>query len=335
MGDYWEDLDTAYTETVDEGSDVTCNDTGCVVDTLRRDADARVMKDFGEGYFGEFTHQFATRYTQSSGAYVHGKVWMLSLENETNPTTYIKVQWLNNTTATIFQLESGYSGSYFVSNMSIPINTWVYCVVARNESNTTMHVYNDSAHTDLRQFVEVSYNGTAYRYATVVGSRNLTTTDASTISFATDNYDFQTFATVAGAMSFYGVSQTDPIAAIYNATVTDASENIAVDITGIESQWEVAAVTSVSSGDWIVANNSQTERFQTNSWGSVLGGFTWEFDANQTRSSAYVSEAQNKLSIVTILNPVTLDLTPEPEPPPAVFGIILEGLTHWGCDFTQ
>ena len=116
-----------------------------------------------------------------------------------------------------------------------------------------------------------------------------------------------------------------------NFTEINASVDIAVDLVALESQWEIATVASVASADYIAANASQTERYQQDSWGSVMAGYDKEVTGNATISSAYISEGNNKLLISVLLNPVTLEYTPPEE---EVVGVPEKNLTIWGCSAT-
>ena len=321
---YYENL-TAYSKT-DENGDINCNATHCVVDTMRRDANSWVIKDHGENFFNEFKHVFSTKYTQSNGAYVQGKVWMLSNENVSDPKgAYIKMQWVNISTDTILQLESGDGTNYWQNNITVPINTWVWVEVARNENDITADVYNDSNYSELRQHVDVPYNASVFRYHTVVASRN-STTDSSTISYETAYHDIQSVFVNSGTVVARGANQTDAVNDVQNLTVASHAE-LMINHTAVSGDYVHAAAASVWSGTGWVPNSGQTEEYDQWSEGTRLYGVSYNSTINQTYSNVLLQEENDAGMISVIIKPVE-----QSQEDPQVKLIEASGISFTGID---
>ena len=184
---------TTFTE-VDPNNDITVTANKCDVSTMIRNVEAYVRKDYGAGYFGDFTHELTVR-VGSSDVWSVVNFWGLSngantfLEQENNH---------DGLSLTANRVDPEYKLVLFdhetVLNDSAVINpnTTYYLTIKRQGEVLTCEIFTDSDRTILHSAIMVICNTTLYRYLYSVMSREATGTQA--MSGYCENLDLVTEA---------------------------------------------------------------------------------------------------------------------------------------------
>jgi hypothetical protein len=183
--DISEDFST-YTK-VDSGSDITVASNICVVDTMRRDANSAVYKDYGVGYFKNFTHKLEFCCTQIQ-AQALGIVWAVS---NTPAATWqdlavaavgMALLVYNNGTNTLMMFEQ-LQGPTVEDTYTMAVNTPYYCTIVKDNSSLKCYIYSNPSRTNLLDTLTVSRSATEYQYINSVGSRDSGSSADRTISY--------------------------------------------------------------------------------------------------------------------------------------------------------
>lgn len=195
--------DASWVET-DPSSDITKTVSRVSFDTMSREVNAAVGKEYTADYFGNFCHAIDIRLTSASGDSGVVAVWLLS--NVGTGATYEDINVANSGYTLHFFANSGSPTLTFRSwsddnqaVVNISAGTTYYCIIERTASAISCKVYSDAAHTTLISggTLSVTRQSTAFRYLGVCGSRDYAG-DPSTLTGYCENLDI---AYAAGGLS--------------------------------------------------------------------------------------------------------------------------------------
>lgn len=166
---------TTFTE-VDEDGDVTVIALNIAFDTMRRDAETYVWKDYGAGFFGDFTARFQVNITDlEAGDITAATVGGFAMfSNDTGVgddlTNFLGVTISQNqATDDQFRLrlwERFGGATVFISPQQNihSVNDPLFCTVNRTGADVMFRVYSDSTRTTLIQTTTQTGNGDRYQY---------------------------------------------------------------------------------------------------------------------------------------------------------------------------
>lgn len=169
----FEDL-TTFTE-VDSDGDITITADSCAYDTMRRDAVSYVYKDYGAGYFGDFSIDF--EFAISAQSLANNMIFGLS-----NTIGTLTDHDTANDGLTILGYHSGSSiGVYLVDYPTANNDSYttagsaigpIYATFVRSGTTATFYIYSDSNRSVLVDTLTVTCSNTTYRYLYVLASLN-------------------------------------------------------------------------------------------------------------------------------------------------------------------
>lgn len=189
-----ENFQTDYDEK-DEDSDITLTAGKCDFDTMRRDADSSVEKDFGVAHFGQFDHDFETYFTAYSASYAQVAVYHLS---NTDAATIADID-TSNVGITVLMYWDGANRRLILKewwandedNTNIDAATSYYCTIKRDADSIDFEIYNDTNRTDLKDSQTVTFNSGTLRYIGPLGSRDSASFPTASLTGYIQNLDLQ------------------------------------------------------------------------------------------------------------------------------------------------
>ena len=163
---------TTFTE-VDPGSTVSVaanTITGAQVDV--KNSDTYVYKDYGAGYFGDFTHQFSAKATMDEGT--ADVIWVWGLTNTVDDygawAAGIGFGFYGQSWSRTVVQEKGGSTDF---STQLSNNTIYYFTITRSGTSLTATVYSDSGRTNTVYTHNITVASTTYRYLYALTSQNL------------------------------------------------------------------------------------------------------------------------------------------------------------------
>jgi len=179
----YEDFTTYYE--YDSAGDITKTASTVTFDTMRRDAAAYVVKDFGAGHFGDFEHLFTFHFTGGEAGDISGRNWadIHLLSDAQGPVSLndndifgVSLAQSSDEDDWVFfvlkQKENGVLVDSDTSAYSYNIGVSRYMTIKRAGTTATLKIYSDSARTNLIETLTITCNTTTYRYLHVVRSMN-------------------------------------------------------------------------------------------------------------------------------------------------------------------
>lgn len=189
---------TTYTEE-DPNSDIVVNSsTKITVDTMRRDADAWVVKSYGAGFFGTFNHDFDFLLTESNAS-AHIGIHMLGtiVGTEKNhviagaDAIVIRMSSGGDNTPTIILTEvDGGSESHASPLFDIDVGTQYYMTLKRDSTGLyTVTAYSDTART-IAVGSETLLGNSSLSFEYAYGMINAEATGSAVASWVMENLEF-------------------------------------------------------------------------------------------------------------------------------------------------
>ena len=163
---------TTFTK-VDPNSDMTFpRDDHVAVETMTLDVDAYLYKDYGAGYFTDFTHTADIRCRYQTGS--PGIVIAWAVANTIDDAC----AWINNENEAIWVYWLGTTPNIYLRDWDsfdgtaagISLNTWYYIQVDREDTTTTCVIYDDEARTSVVDTLILANGSYSLRYLFAVNS---------------------------------------------------------------------------------------------------------------------------------------------------------------------
>ena len=172
-----EDL-TGFTE-VDAGGDITVTTARCTIDTMIRNVDSYVWKDYGVGHFDDFEHKLTVVVSPFGAAAMGGFYYVGSTYGSVPTIDYLegfgvdiygsgeKFEFYNFANMTHDDYVAG-AGTY-------------YLTIERSGTTATCKIYSDAARTNLLDTLTQTVDTDAHRYLQCCFSRNSSGADEATL----------------------------------------------------------------------------------------------------------------------------------------------------------
>ena len=116
--------------------------------------DCYLYKDYGVGYFGDFTHKVDVRLVADT-AYQNGFSWVLANDIDdwfgldVNSKTAIGINFVENAAPVELVLHEIYGGTGYTDAFIPTVGTWYYLTITKSGTSLTCKIYSDSARTNL------------------------------------------------------------------------------------------------------------------------------------------------------------------------------------------
>lgn len=149
------------------------------VNTMRRDANSSLYKDFLADHFGEFTHDFEVGISAFSAQYAMGLCYHISntpaatYEDLLDANVGFAVLWYRPSTTNAPKLYMRqFSNDNETKTTNLLFNTIYYLRVVRDATTIKCFIFSDAARTiEVTTNLTCTFQATPYRYLGVVGSR--------------------------------------------------------------------------------------------------------------------------------------------------------------------
>jgi len=193
----YEDFTDGWTE-VDEDSDITRATNSITVDTIRRDADSGVYKDYGTDHFDDFTHYVDVKVT-AAGETSRGNCAFWGLSDTPNYT--LGDMGVNNEGLAAYAYNTGanariikftdYSNDNNDYYGPFTVGDWYYIRIVRSSTQVVVTIYSDSSHETIVDTLYITTTTDAKDYMVIIANREGDTFVDNTISLLVDNLDLQ------------------------------------------------------------------------------------------------------------------------------------------------
>jgi len=183
---------TAYTE-VDPNDHINVvNSTHIQVTDIAEDEDAYLYRDYGAGFFANFTHYLEVRLDDHISATARANCWAVA--NEIDDWTgvsdgfSVQVAWANAAGTWRLKLAKMEAGTETSASADVSGGTWYYLTITRNGDTLTLDIYSDANRSTLVDSLSLTVDASiSFRYLYAVQSQN--SGDADTLSFTVANLD--------------------------------------------------------------------------------------------------------------------------------------------------
>jgi hypothetical protein len=195
------------------GSPVLAASYELSVDSMRRDAVSYVYKDYGSGYFGNFSHDVAVTWTTDEGgaAYPMGGIWAVTNGTYTNQDmgdandgmSVVANVYLPGPEARITLTDfTNDNSDYFAVASGKP---WTrYLTITRSGTDLYCYIYTDSGRTVLEDTLHITCGVTTYQYLEAVHSRDSASSGDDWITYTVDDLDIG-----GGSLDFTSFTEID------------------------------------------------------------------------------------------------------------------------------